>query len=555
LKSASLLALIIILLFSCTNQAKKEKKPDNAFYDQAFEYREKGSADSAFFYFNIARDLFLQQKDSISAAKCLVNMSMIAIDKGDNFGAQEMALKAITYFDLSNKAQSVYISSNYNNLGMATHNLRDLKRAIQYFQLAIDFSQDSLTTLVNQNNKATVYKDMKAYKAALKIYRSILRETGDNKIHYARALTNLSFTSWLQDHRYNPVPNYLKALRIRVEEQDLWGQNSSYTHLADYYEQRSLDTAVFYAKRKYELSKVIQSPGEQISALKELIKLTPAAEAKKYFSIYQQLDDSVQTAMWNDKNQFALIRYETEKHKADALTAQAENEHKKNSLLIQNFILAALIICLAGTFLWYRKRREVLQQEKELEVKNTELKYVKKIHDRVANKVYHLMSEVENTQILDRDMIMDKLEVLYDTSRDISYERQELSTEGTYADQLSEMLQSYSSSDTEVLIVGNDDQFWKDIGARSKTELVIVLQELMTNMRKHSKAQRVVVKFQRDDICINVLYVDNGVGMGQASPKNGLQNTENRMNGIGGRITFESIHEKGLEVTISFPLA
>lgn len=555
MKSVSFLLLIITLFAACKNQAKKEKKRDNIFYDRAFEFREKGSSDSAFYYFNKAKDFFLQQKDSLSAGKCLVNMSMIAIDKGDNFGSQEMALKAIPYFDEQQEAQFVYICSNYNQLGEATQNLLDFKRAIKCYDLAIEFSRDSLTILVSQNNKATAYKDMGDYDQALKIYRSILQRTLNNKISYARALTNLNHTRWLQDPGFNPVQGYLKALHIRVEEHDLWGQNSSYAHLAEYYDQKSPDSALLYSKKRYELSKAIHSPDDQVKAMKELIALSPAAETKKYFRIYRQLDDSIQTTRWNDKNQFALIRYETEKHKADALTAQAESDRRRNSLLVQNFILAALVICLAGAFFWYRKRRKILQQEKELEIKNTELKYVKKIHDRVANKVYHLMSEVENTTEFNRDLLLDKLEALYDTSRDISYETKDASDEGNYAETLSEMLQSYSSASTEVLIVGNDPEIWNDIAKVSKSELLIVMQELMTNMKKHSKAQTVVIKLQRDDACVKLLYSDNGVGMQQAAAKNGLQNTENRMNSIGGTITFERILERGLEITILFPVA
>lgn len=555
MKSVSLLLLIIILFSACKDQANKEKKKDNIFYDQAFEYRDRGNNDSAYYYFNKAKDQYMQQKDSLGAAKCLVNMSMIAINKGDYFGSQELALKAIPYFDQQEEAQFVYICSNYNNLGEATHDLHDFERAIKFYDLAIKFSSDSLNILIAQNNKATAYKEMEDYDTALKIYRSILGRTEGYKFHYSRALTNYSHTRWLQSSGYNPVPEYLRALSIRVKENDFWGQNSSYTHLAEYYHQKSPDSALFYAKKRYILSKSIHSPDDQISAMKELITLSPAAEAKKYFRIFRQLDDSIQTTRWNDKNQFALIRYETEKHKAEALTAQAENERRRNSLLIQNFILAALVICLAGAFFWYRKRKKIMQQEKELEIKNTELKYVKKIHDRVANKVYHLMSEVENTTEFNRDLLLDKLEALYDTSRDISYETKDTGDEGNYAETLSEMLQSYSSASTEVLIVGNDPEIWNDIAKVSKSELLIVMQELMTNMKKHSKAQTVVVKLQRDDSCIKLLYSDNGVGMQQAAAKNGLQNTENRMNSIGGTITFERILERGLEITILFPVA
>jgi len=555
LKSLIPFWFVIIMLLSCKDQVSKGSKTDNAVYEQAFVFREKGLADSAFYYFNKAKDIFLQQKDSLGAGKCLVNMAFIAADKGDNFGSQEMSLNATHYFDSKNTDQFVYISSNYNNLGRVTQNIRDFERAIMFYNLAIEFSKDSSAVMVNLNNKATVYKDIKDYNSALKLYNSILKKSSNNRQNYARALTNISYTKWLQNPGYDPIPDYLAALRIRIDEKDLWGQNASYTHLAEYYAEHATDSASFYAKKRYELSKVIRSPDDQISAIRELIRFTPAIEGKKYFGIYRQLDDSLQTARWNDKNQFALIRFETEKHKADFLKSQAENAEKKNRILIGYFIVVALVLSLLSVYLWFRKRNRLLRQEKELEVKNTELKYVKKIHDRVANKVYHLMSEVENIPNLKRDLLLDKLEALYNTSRDISYENKEPTSEGNYAAQLSGMLQSYSSASTEVLIVGNDEEVWIGINDIAKDELFIVMQELMTNMKRHSQAQMVVIKFLRDDYCITVLYTDNGIGMADAGRNNGLKNTENRINGIHGTITFESISEKGLDITISFPIA
>lgn len=553
MKYLCLTLLIAITFFSCRKGTEKQNKEDNPYYNMAFDYREKGMSDSAYLYFTKAKDLFLEKKDSLGAGKCLVNMSMIGIDKGDYFGAQEMSLSAIQYFDEQKKEQFAYISSNYNNLGNSSKSISDFERAIKFYNLSIKFSVDSISTLVNHNNKAVVYKEMKDYPSAIKIYDSIIHKTGGNQIEYARILNNRAYTKWLQNPAYHVIPEYLKALHIRELNKNLWGQNASYTHLAEFYGNKNLDSALFYANRRYQVATVIRSPDDQLSALTDLIKFSPATQAKIYFIKHHHLNDSLQTARWNNKNQFALIRYETEKHKADALKAQRENDQKRSRLQIVYFIVFALIMSLLSVYLWFRKRNRLLQQEKELEVKNTELRYVKKIHDRVANKVYHLMSEVENTPGINRNLIVDKLEALYDISRDISYDSPEPTTEGRTAAEISAMLQSYSSASTEVLIVGNEEEIWEGIPEISKTELFLVMQELMTNMKKHSRAQRVVIKFQRNDNCITVLYADNGVGLNNAAKRNGLQNTENRINHIRGTITFESILEEGLEINISFP--
>lgn len=554
MKYFTLLSFIILFL-SCKDQVGEIKQGNNLYYDQAFEYRDKNMDDSSFFYFNKAKDLFLQKKDTLGAGKCLVNMGLLSLNRGDYFGAQEISLAALSYFNLADKEQYVYISSNYNNLGMASQNLQDYKSAIRFSDQAIAFSVDSLNIRVNLNNKANSYRHLKDYHTALSIYNLVLGDVVKNKKEYARALTNISLTKWQQNPKFNPAPDYLKALHLREQQNDLWGQNSSYSHLAEYYVVNHTDSALLYAIKMYQVAKKINSPDDRLEALRKLVKLSPPKETKKYFKVYEQLDDSLKTARNSAKNQFALIRYETEKHKADFLSAQAENVRKRNNIIMQYFALGILVLLLFGAYFWYRKRKIIHQQEKELEVKNTELKYVKKIHDKVANRVYQVMSEVENSPLYDRDDLLDKLEILYNISRDISYEVKVLNAETDYAAQLSEMLQSYSSSTTKVLLVGNDEDLWKDINHISKEELFVIMQELMTNMDKYSKAATVVIKFQRNDSCINISYSDDGVGMQGAHPKNGLTNTGNRMNSIGGTITFDHTQQTGLGIMLSLPIS
>ncbi|WP_442591209.1 tetratricopeptide repeat-containing sensor histidine kinase [Pedobacter sp. AW31-3R] len=555
MKYSFILSICFLFFLSCTNNLKKVSKEDNPYYDQAFVFLAKANADSAFLYFNKAKDLFLQKKDSLGAGKCLVNMGIISTDKGDYFGAQELSLNALAYFDHKNKDQFVFLRSNFNNLGIATHQLRDYKNAVKFYNSAIFFSTDSLDTRVYLNNKALIYQKTGDYKAALQIYSQLSRMLSKNKKEQARVLTNISYTRWLQNARYNPVPDYLKALKIRKEENDLFGQNASYSHLSDYYAVKRPDSAFLYADLMYQVARKLDPPENQLEALQKLIKLSAPKAMKQYFETYYRLDDSLQNVRRAAKNQFALIRYETEKHKADFLKVQAENIQKENDILKQYFALGALLIMLVSGYFWYRKRQEALKQENELEVKNTELKYVKKIHDRVANKVYHVMSEIENSPGFDRDILLDKLEVLYNVSRDISYESKELNVENNYAGQLSEMLQSYSSGTREILIVGNEEELWQSTNSASKEELFFILQELMTNMKKHSKAGTVILKFHCANGDIRISYIDNGVGMTDASKKNGLTNTENRIKSIRGTITFDNTLKKGLGINLSFPFS
>ncbi|NGM64219.1 tetratricopeptide repeat protein [Sphingobacterium sp. SGR-19] len=532
----------------------------NVAFDIAYEYIEKGKADSSFFFFDEARQLFLESGDSLGVAKCLINMAITQKDQGDHFGAQETALQAVDYLDKSNPKHHIYLSTNYNNLGAATGKLNDFEQALAFYKLALQFSQDSLNSLIYQNNMAISYQNLKAYDKAVQIYTDIYHSVQHNRRQYARVLSNLARTKWLADPTYPAADELLTSLTIRKEETDQWGLHASYVHLTDYYAHTRPDSALWYARKMYDTANEIQSPDDQVYALSKLIELSPEGKAKEYFHTYQLLTDSLHQARAAAKNQFALIRYEVEKNKADNLRLQKENAEKINRLTRQRFFTGSLvflfILSVLGGRFWYRKRKQRLELEAQHKIKASQLKTSRKVHDVVANGIYRVMSEIENKEAIDREGILDKLEGVYHKSRDISYEAEEsFPAEQTYAQQITELLTSFANEQHKVLIVGNESQLWDDVNENVKTEIKHVLQELMVNMRKHSHTDQVIIRFEKTDAQLKIYYKDNGVGMKNVdSQGNGLKNTVSRMKNIEGQITFASELGKGLKVEIAIPI-
>jgi signal transduction histidine kinase len=551
LKHFRILLLPLLLLLSCSeNRPKEKEKVVNTYYDKAFDYREAGRADSAFLYFNKAREVFLHQNDSLGTGKCFLNMAIISTEKNDYFGGQELSLSALTYFNINDKAQHVFITSNYNNLGIATFRLKDYKNALRFYDLAIRFSADSMDTRVYLNNKAKVYQESKQYKQALNIYTKILKETSKNKKEYARTLTNITTARWLQNRNYNAAPEFLSALNIREQENDLWGKNSSYGHLADYYLTKEPDTALGYARKMYQVATELNSADDQLQALQRLIKLAPPSETRMYFNRYQQLADSLENVRNTAKNQFALIRYETEKSKADNLVLQKDNDDKKYQVII--LTISILLIVIAGTLL-YQRRIQKLAMEAKDSIRESQLKTSKKVHDVVANGLYRVMAELENRQEINKDQVLDQIEDLYEKSRDISYEKPQTESQN-FDKKISALLSSFSTESTKILIAGNTQNLWEHASLTARFEVEHILQELMVNMKKHSGASRVGIRFDCKDEQINIYYTDNGRGMQKATQfNNGLKNTGNRIEEIKGAITFDTNMEKGLKIQITFP--
>lgn len=544
---------MLISIYSCSDKSISDKKINNTFYDKAYEYRENGKIDSSFLYFYKAKDLFLQQRDSFGAGKCLANLAIIQEIKGDYFGSQETAISAMRYLNTKDTLQHNYLSINFNTLSLTSSKLRNYRSAIDFYKKAINFANDPANRFLYENNLAINYKEEKEYSKAIAIFENLIKNKPiDNST--SKVFDNLAFTKWLKNNRYNPIIEFHNILKIRLKENDHWGLNASYSHLADYYSEKRQDSALFYANKMYSIAKEIKSPDDKIEALQKLISLENPENSRRYFKIYQNLNDSLQTARNKAKNQFALIRYETEKNKADFLKAKAESTERQNKIIVRNIVVISLIIFLIFGYLYYTRRQKRLQQEKLLEVKNTELKYSKKIHDRVANRIYQIMSQVENTEVIDKNALLFGLENIYETTRDISYENKDINENQNFSEQLNNMLDSYSSESVTIIYNGNNENLWEGVNFQTKTETYLILQELMTNMKKHSHADKVFLKFSKENNYINISYTDNGVGIKDHLPKNGLQNMENRINAINGKINFDTETNNLLKINITFPI-
>lgn len=550
-----------MLIFYSFERGKLEgyEPPENEFYNRAFDFRDI-NPDSALIYFNKAKDLFLSRMDTLGAGKCLVNLAIIATNKGDYFGGQELSLKAIPYFNLKNYDHHVFIKSNYNNLAIATYRLKDYKRSFIFYDLAIKFAVDKSDIRTYWNNKGNSYRELGDFKTALTYYQKSLQEQ-IKPLEYARALTNLSFTKWLQNPAYNAAPELLKALSIREQRADFLSQNSSYSHLSDFYRTRQLDSALFFATKMYQVAALANSPDDKLAALEKMISIGPAQKSKSLFKQYIQLADSLETARNAAKNQFILIIHDVQKSKEDNLLLQKENVEKQYQIATRElWLIGAVSLFIAGGIiitLWYRKRKQKMESEKQNAVRVSQLKTSKKVHDVVANGLYRAISEIENQDHINRERILDRLSEMYEKSRDISYEVDlPARNPEDFHEKIAQLIHSFTSPNVDVVVEGNSRAIWLSVSTNVRHELEHVIQELMVNMKRHSKATEVLLQFERLDKQFHICYLDNGIGMQEnVQVKNGLTNTGNRIKSISGVLTFDTKVERGTKILISFPVA
>ncbi|MDF2933841.1 MAG: histidine kinase [Chryseobacterium sp.] len=546
-----LLIIFPLILFSCSKKENIEEKEENALHKKARAFREAKVSDSAFYYYTLAKDEYLKNNDSLRIGQCLVNMAIIETGKGDFYGSIETSVEANSYFQKT-KDSIVRrdLASSFNNMGIASAYMYNYDDAIKFYKEAIQSAISNETKLTYYNNLAVSLLYKKDSKQALQYlkYAILIKNNKD----YSRALNNFAKAKFMENKTYNPLPEYYKALLIRKKTNDIEGLNSSYSTLSDYFKNK--DSSLYYAQKMLETAKRVKNPEDKLQALNKLINLD-YSNIPKYFKEYQSLNDSLMISRNRAKNQFAYFRYGIEKEKSENLSLKADAIEKDNHILRQYFLVATLLIAIIFTLIWYRRRQLKLKQEKELEIKNTQLKMSKKVHDVVANGIYQVMTKIENQEHFNKDEALDELEFVYEKSRDISYEKEDSkNSEEEFKEKISNLIASFKNSSVETYVAGNESEIWSNLSSSIGEEIYQIIRELLVNMKKHSKADRVVFKFERINNFIKIQYTDNGIGIsGDLIYKNGLSSTVSRMEKINGEITFDIKTEKGLKINISFP--
>lgn len=540
---------LAILLFSCND---KQIEPGNGIAKKYYEKAKTDTTGSSFYYFNLAKNAYLDTKDSVGAAKALVNMAILQESKGDYYGSIETPLEADRY--LGKKEDSISrqtFASNFNSMAICSSYLYEFEDCITYYKKALQYTSAKEYRYMILNNLGTVQITLKDYKEAIKNIQLALPTT--DSLKYAMVINNLARAKNFDNTNYNPLPEFYKALEIRKRADNSVGENSSYATLSNFYSDSDKKKALYFAEQMLNTAKKNNSIEDQLQALQKIISLKPNNNLV-YFEDFQKLNDSVQISRNKAKNQFATIRYDVEKKNLENQSLKLQKAENEIQLLWLYLLSALLVALLIIGIILYQKRQKKLQQEKELEVKNTQLKMSKKVHDVVANGIYQVMTKIENQENFDKEKALDELEFVYEKSRDISYEKPETKDTVEFAEKIFTLIDSFKSDHIKPFLTGNSQNIWNEVSGTVQNEIFQVIRELLVNMKKHSQASLVVFKFEKNNTQINIQYKDNGIGIpGEIIHGNGLSNTVSRIEKIKGSIIFDNTTEKGLKVNISFP--
>ncbi len=539
----SLFSFFLIVACKESPQTNPNIKKADKLYNEGVNLLEKNDVE-AYLKLQEAISYYSKENDFSDISKSLIVQANAQKNRGDFLGAESTLVEALKM--MKENDESLY--ALYDTMGNLKLNQSEYSQAIEWYDKALSAKiEDGEKRLSILNNKSVAECKLGKYKHALNILQKLdLSKLSDINLKN-RIKDNIEYTKWLDNNNPEAEINIENILKLKLENNDFWGANSSYSHLAEINKKLNPDKSLYYAKKMLQIAELNKSPEDRLEAIEKIIYVDQPSNTNDHFQIYKSLSDSIQASRNDYTNKFAFIKYENTKVKA-------EKAEKEVQLLWQYFLSGLLVAVLIIIIILYKKRQKKLQQEKEIEIKNTELKISKKVHDVVANGIYQVMTKIENQENFDKEKALDELEFVYEKSRDISYEKPETKAIIEFDEKISSLIGSFKNGDVNTFLAGNEKNIWRGINESVKDNIYQIIRELLVNMKKHSRASLVAFKFERNNNMVKIQYTDNGIGVpGNFSYKNGLRNTVSRIETIAGEIIFDNTIEKGFRIYISFP--
>lgn len=538
-------SLFLICFVSCV---LAQQNSDDFFLarDAVLHPKQPSHLPQGYFHYAQQKEVFLQQADTIAAVDAMRMMSIAAFKLG-NLNESEIqsveALQLLTKFKAQPDQVPNRLMGIYNQLGKIYEDKELFATANQYFNDALRIASTTADSITILNNRANINRVQEYFEVAETDYQQIIsmaKGIGDT-LALARSINNYGDLLTHQN-RSEALPTLLEGLGLRQLKNSKEGVFSSYRHLVYYYQaQNNAEEALTYARKCLDLAKQLNSTAYLREAYNLLIELNNDEAVIGY----KKLTDSINEANRETQNLYAAMRFDVAQEKLNRqraeLLLEKERRKKQNTILIA--VLVGLILILVILYILMR-----IKQIKQREVFTTESRIAKKVHDEVANEVYQLMVKMQLAQD-DSDVLLDDLESIYNRSRDISKEFNSLDTKLDFSEVLTDLIASYQTSDLRIINRNITKYNWDLMSQDKKNAVYRVVQELMTNMKKHSQATLVAISVDQKGKKTELKYSDNGVGS-QLKKHNGLQNVENRIFALNGTVTFDSQPSKGFQVKI-----
>lgn len=490
------------------------------------------------------------------------------------------------------------IGGLYRGVATALGNNHELEKANEYYKQAeyyvdkIDREQTP-TAIESQIETYLFYADNLLEAGRIEEGKSKLKKAEEIKknfpvSNYEMLFFHINGLVKYKEKRYNEALDFFnKALLSSKKNNNAFWTSRVEFYLSDVYLKKGN-----FKKAKVMMEKILPLtpyPVEKKQLLTNLAEIyKKEGEFKKayeYMNSYAILNDSLNKSMYQEE----IIQLEAKFNKVEnegkikLLEAQKErsNAELKNSrvrMIFFGVISFLLLIVLLLVLIFYRYQKKLslqkeinykqelehLENKQQLVVSNALLEGQELERERVARELHdglgsllsalkmNLQREVQNHEF-QNNQIFSVLDESIAELKSISHDLMpstllNLGLESALRD----LCGSFNNSD---LII--DFEFLANEFSLTKNKKIVVyriIQELLNNALKYSKATKILVSCTSNDSFFYITVEDNGLGFNMDNVKKGmgLTNVKNRVKFLGGKYEIDSKEEIGTSVYIEF---
>lgn len=551
-----------------------------------------GDIDNGISYVQRAYDIYTRLNNSKGVATCHSSLGGMYATKGKFDSAIIHLMSALQLMgDIKPGHEHKQL---YHNIGTLYNSLKDYSNAITYHEKALAVStslQDTTYIVISLGSLQMAYRNMgnneKSYDYALRALQ-LAKQKNDSKSLYNAYQSYAEMCIKLDKHD-EAINAGKKALHYALSLKDVVYQILVSTTLAEAYEKLG------QLEKAADILEHAKAIGEK-AGLKSHLRNVYAGLANinnKLGNYKTALDEyekfnATKDSLGNEKNKKTIaeleIKYQTAQKERilslQHLQISQKEVQLQRSRQVTIYSIAATLVAMLGAalvYLHYRNKQrlhqqqlQAIQREKELQLLQAVIegeekergRIAKDLHDEVAGmlaaaKMHFSSLSIQNAYLSEAKEYNQGIELLNEVTIQVRKTSHNLMPEVLIKYGLETALAKYCAniSNDQVLVVRyNCCGEVKRYDSSFELALYRIVQELLNNVIKHSRAKEAYVQLSAFDDRLCIMIEDNGVGL-KGNVKNegmGLQSLETRVKAMNGRFEIQTASSTGLSAFLEF---
>ncbi len=586
---------------------KKDKQDSSKVIHSNYlsqEYTGIGHYDTALYYSNAALQLAQQIHFKKGIAGSYANIGSIYYYHGNYPKALDYYLKALKLDEeLKNKNR---IAKRLGNIGLVYWKQNDYPKALDYYFKALKIDEE----LGNKNgitrhfcNIGSVYFNQSDYSEALDYYFKALKlmEDRGEKNGISTVFGNIGAV-FIEQKNYSKALDFeFKALKM---DKKLGDKNGIARHMSEigsiYTKTGKFEEAEQYLKSAYAIDESIGAKDDLMACEEQISSLYSTTGRYKQALIHYKKAIALKDTLFSQENKKQLIqkemnfefdkkeaiakaeqKYETEKkiHEISLLKKEKEieiNQLKKNIYLI--IILSILLVLIILVVYNFNRIKQIkkhsnelikLQKKGMLEInvmqENERINIARDLHDSIGQILAGIKLNFNNFRKDFRSAPVDNADtynklsnLIDDACSEVRVVSHQMMPKTLIISGLKEAVEEfvsryYTNSGVKFDIIVHE------LNINDKTieiQLFRIIQEIISNIIKHAKADSVVIAIVQNEENLSLLIEDNGIGINNSAEKNGLglNNIASRVNSMNGSFVIERNVNQGTIANVKIQL-